>query len=99
MLQDTGLIQSLVYNLHRAVLKREVRRTLSKPVQTLVDSSLLLGPVAWMHPLTLHEFDDARQLLEMLIERARTSRRRWRDGTYCARSKAGPTWPNAAPMS
>ncbi len=69
-LQPDGPVQSAVENMLRAVLKREVRRALSKPLPTLESYSLLMAATTLMHRLSPYDFKVARRFLETLVDRA-----------------------------
>ena len=51
------------------MLSRELQRAQSEPLPTLKSYTLLLGAIALMHRLSWTDFEQARKLLEALIER------------------------------
>jgi adenylate cyclase len=67
---DREIAASLVADVGRAVIAREVERAQCRPLPTLQAYTLLLGAVALMHRLSPADFEKARALLEALIERA-----------------------------
>jgi adenylate cyclase len=53
-----------------AVRVREIERAQTRALPTLESYTLLIGAIALMHRLSPHDFDRARQMLEVLTERA-----------------------------
>ena len=64
------LIDRIVAEVSAAVISRELQRTQSQPVPTLKSYTLLLSAITLMHRLSPHDFEQARHLLDTLIERA-----------------------------
>ena len=67
---DQELIGHIVQSIGAAVLSRELRRAQSHALPTLKSYTLLMAAIALMHRLSPHDFEEARKLLETLIERA-----------------------------
>ena len=67
---DREIAARLVASVGLAVIAREVERAQCQPLPTLQSYSLLLGAVALMHRPSRAAFEQARALLEALIERA-----------------------------
>ncbi len=68
--KDREIAARLVAEVGRAVIAREVEWAQCRPLPTLKAYTLLLGAVALMHRLSPVDFDQARAMLETLIERA-----------------------------
>lgn len=68
---ERELIGRVVVDVYRAVMSRELRRVRSQALPTLKSYSLLMAAVTLMHRLSPRDFEDARQLLQTLIDRAR----------------------------
>jgi adenylate cyclase len=66
---DQGLIGHLVAEISTAVVTRELQRSKLQPLPTLRSYTLLMGAIALMHRLSLRDFEEARQLLQTLIDR------------------------------
>ena len=66
---DHGLIGRLVAEVSNAVVTRELQRSKLQPLPTLRSYTLLMGAIALMHRLSLRDFEEARQLLQTLIDR------------------------------
>lgn len=64
------LIDKIVADVSAAVISRELQRARSQPLPTLKSYTLLLAAIALMHRLSPRDFEQARHLLETLIERA-----------------------------
>jgi tetratricopeptide (TPR) repeat protein len=64
------LIDQLVAEASGAVLARELERSQTQSLPTLESYTLLMGAIALMHRLSLHDFDRAREMLQALIDRA-----------------------------
>jgi adenylate cyclase len=64
------MVDQLVRDVSTAVLSREIQRAQSQALPTLPSYTLLIGAIALMHRLSARDFDEARKLLEALIERA-----------------------------
>jgi len=67
---DQGLVGRVVADVSTAVLSRELQRARSQALPTLKSYTLLMGAIALMHRLSPNDFNEARQLLETLVERA-----------------------------
>lgn len=72
----TGILQGgqevigrIMSDVTSAVMARELRRSRSQPVQTLKGYTLLIAAIALMHRLTLRDFEEARYLLQTLVDR------------------------------
>lgn len=63
------LIRGAAEDIFSAILKQELRRARRQPAVTLPGYSLLLGAVTLMHRLSPEEHQQARAMLETLIER------------------------------
>ena len=63
------IIQTVITNIEKAVISRELRRSRSQPLPSLKSYTLLMSAIALMHRLSLRDFEQARYLLEALIER------------------------------
>ncbi len=66
---DDKLIDRVVYGVSKEVMDRELERTQARALPTLESYSLLMGAIALMHRLSASDFDRARQMLEVLIDR------------------------------
>jgi TolB-like protein/Flp pilus assembly protein TadD len=66
---DHQLAGRAVAEISRAIMTRELQRTRSQPLPTLKSYALLMGAIALMHRLTLADFNDARAMLEAILER------------------------------
>jgi TolB-like protein/Flp pilus assembly protein TadD len=64
------MIDEIAANVSTAVMVSELQRAQSQALPTLKSYTLLLASVALMHRLSPYDFDEARRLLEALIERA-----------------------------
>ncbi|MCB5175246.1 MULTISPECIES: adenylate/guanylate cyclase domain-containing protein [Microvirga] len=64
------LIDEIAINVSAAVMVSELQRAQSQALPTLKSYTLLIAAVALMHRLSSIDFDQARRLLETLIERA-----------------------------
>lgn len=64
------VIDKLVAKIGSAVTARELEKAQIQPLPTLESYTLLMGAIALMHRLSRQDFDQARMLLETLIERA-----------------------------
>lgn len=63
------LFGRIVSEVTNAIVTRELQRAQSQPLPTLKAYSLLLGAIALMHRLSAREFEQARELLQSLIDR------------------------------
>jgi adenylate cyclase len=66
---EQELIGRLVAEVGAAVIARELQRTKSQPLPTLKTYTLLMGAIALMHRLSLRDFEEARHLLQTVIDR------------------------------
>jgi adenylate cyclase len=66
---EQELVSSLVYEVSAAVIRRELQRSRSEPLPTLRAYTLLMGAIALLHRLSLRDFNEARTLLQALIDR------------------------------
>ena len=67
--EDQELIGRIASNVGAAVISRELQRSRSQPLPTLKAYTLLMGAIALMHRLSLRDFEQARHLLQTLIDR------------------------------
>ena len=63
------LIGRTVAGVSRAVMSRELQRARSQPLPTLQNYTLLLGAITLMHRLSVESFNEAREMLETIIDR------------------------------
>jgi TolB-like protein/tetratricopeptide (TPR) repeat protein len=63
------IIGSVVAAVSRAIIRRELERAQSQPLPTLKAYTLFLSAISLMHRLSLREFEQARELLQTLIDR------------------------------
>ena len=68
---EQELVGSVVADVRAAVRSRELQRARSQAVPTLKGYTLLMAAITLMHRLSPREFEEARKLLETLVERAR----------------------------
>lgn len=68
---EQELVMQTITGVRAAVMAREVQRSRSQPPPTLKNYTLLMAAVALMHRLSLDDFEEARHLLQTLIDRAR----------------------------
>jgi TolB-like protein/Tfp pilus assembly protein PilF len=66
---EQELIGRLVAGVDAAVMTRELQRSKLQPLPTLKAYTLLMGAIALMHRLSPSDFEEARRLLEALIDR------------------------------
>src|SRR5262249_44402170 len=66
---EPDMIGRVVAEASAAIVRRELERSQSQPLPTLKAYTLLLAAIALMHRLSLREFDQARELLQTLIDR------------------------------
>jgi len=66
---EPEMIGRIVAEVSAAIIRRELERSQSQPLPTLKAYSLLLAAIALMHRLSLREFEQARELLQTLIDR------------------------------
>jgi adenylate cyclase len=64
------LIDQIAADVSAAVMRRELQRAQSQPLPTLKSYTLLIAAIALTHRLSTIDFEQARKLLETLIERA-----------------------------
>jgi adenylate cyclase len=64
------LIDHVVAAVEAAVMSREVQRAYSQSLPTLKSYTLMIAAIALMHRLSPHDFEEARRLLETLVQRA-----------------------------
>lgn len=67
---DQDFVCRLVADIASAVMTRELQRTRMQPLPTLKAYTLLLGAIALMHRLSPQDFDEARKLLQTLLDRS-----------------------------
>jgi adenylate cyclase len=68
---DCELVAQIVLEIRRAVMLRELERVRSQSLPTLRSYSLLMAAIALMHRMSLRDFEEARHLLETIIDRAK----------------------------
>jgi adenylate cyclase len=68
--EEPELIHHLVARIDRAVMSRELQRSKMQPLPTLKACTLLMGAIALMHRLSVHDFEEAHSYLVTLIDRA-----------------------------
>jgi adenylate cyclase len=68
---EQELIGRVIADVSAAVRSRELQRARSQALPTLKCYTLLMGAIALMHRLSLRDFEEARELLQALIDRAR----------------------------
>jgi class 3 adenylate cyclase/tetratricopeptide (TPR) repeat protein len=68
---EQELIGQLLADVSAAVISRELQRARTQPLPTLKSYTLLMAGVALMHRLSLGDFEEARHLLQTLLDRAR----------------------------
>lgn len=66
---DQELIASVVADISNAVIARELQRARSRPLPTLKGYTLLIAAITLMHRLSLSDFEEARHMLQTLIDR------------------------------
>lgn len=66
---EPELIGRVIAEVSEAIITRELQRSRSQPLPTLKAYTLLLGAIALMHRGSLPDFEQARHLLQTLIER------------------------------
>jgi class 3 adenylate cyclase/TolB-like protein len=64
------LIDRLVAEASGAVMARELERTQAQSLASLESCTLLIGAIALMHRLSLHDFNKARDMLLRVVQRA-----------------------------
>ena len=67
---EQELINRAVANVFKAILYQELGRARSNPLPTLESYTLLMGAIALMHRNSLRDFQDARDMLQAVVERA-----------------------------
>ena len=63
------LIERTISGVSKAVMTQELQRARSQPLPTLQNYTLLLGAIALMHRLSAQSFNEAKPMLETIIER------------------------------
>ncbi len=63
------MIGRLITAVNAAVTTRELQRTRSQPLPTLKAYTLLMSAVSLMYRLSLPDFEEARRLLQELVDR------------------------------
>lgn len=66
---DAEIIGRTVTEISAAIMTRELQRSQGQPLPTLKAYSLLLGAIALMHRGSLPDFQEARRLLQALVDR------------------------------
>ena len=66
---EQELVASVVAEVGIALMSRELQRSQSLPLPTLKSYTLLLAAISLMHRLSLRDFEQARHLLQTLIDR------------------------------
>jgi TolB-like protein/Tfp pilus assembly protein PilF len=65
-----AIIDRVVAEVSTAVMARELQRAQSQSLPTLESYTLLMGAIALLHRLSSQDFDRARDMLQILIDRA-----------------------------
>jgi tetratricopeptide (TPR) repeat protein len=75
----SSLVDKLTREICHALVKAEVHRSVTSPMPSLQSYTLLLGAIALMHRLALHDFERSREMLLYLCDRhpAATAPRAW----------------------
>jgi adenylate cyclase len=68
---DQELISQIISDVSSAVISRELQRSRTQPLPTLKAYTLLMAAIALMHRLSLSDFEEARHLLQTLLDRAK----------------------------
>lgn len=68
---EQEMIVQIVADVSSAVMARELQRVRTQPLPTLKNYTLLMAAVALMHRLSLRDFEEARHLLQTLLDRGR----------------------------
>jgi TolB-like protein/Tfp pilus assembly protein PilF len=66
----SDLAESIVKQVSAALIARELERAQTQPLPTLESYTLLLSAITLMHRLSLQDFERARQMLDVVVERA-----------------------------
>jgi adenylate cyclase len=66
---EQAMIRQLAADTGAAITQRELQRAKVQPLATLRACTLLIGAVTLLHRLSPHDFEQARQLLQTLIDR------------------------------
>ncbi|HEX2112785.1 MAG TPA: adenylate/guanylate cyclase domain-containing protein [Alphaproteobacteria bacterium] len=66
---EQELVSRLVSEVSAAVIRRELQRSRAEPLPTLRAYTLMMGAIALLHRLSLRDFNEARTLLQALIDR------------------------------
>jgi class 3 adenylate cyclase/TolB-like protein/Tfp pilus assembly protein PilF len=67
---DDPLVARIVAEVSTAIMARELSRAQTQPLPTLETHTLLMGAIALMHRGSAQDFERARSMLEIVIERA-----------------------------
>ncbi|WP_428686898.1 adenylate/guanylate cyclase domain-containing protein [Roseibium sp.] len=70
LLSDTSAIYQFAKNCQAAIIRSEVQRALSRPMQTLDAYSLLMSAIGLIYRLSRRHFEYAAQMLDELISRS-----------------------------
>lgn len=68
---ERELVAQLIADIRTAVMARELQRAQSQALPTLKSYTLLMAAVALMHRLSVQDFEEARHLLQTVIDRSR----------------------------
>jgi class 3 adenylate cyclase/TolB-like protein/tetratricopeptide (TPR) repeat protein len=68
---EREMVAGIVADLHQAMMVRELQRARSQALPTLKSYTLMMAAVALMHRLSIRDFEEARHLLESVIDRGR----------------------------
>ena len=66
---EQQLIGRAIADISRAIMTRELQRARALPLPTLESYTLLMGAIALMHRLSAGDFNEARTMLETILER------------------------------
>lgn len=69
LMGQSTLVGQLTEHICQAMVNGEVRRALTMPLPTLQSFTILLGAIALMYRLSLHDFERSREMLSYLVER------------------------------
>jgi adenylate cyclase len=68
---ERDFIAQLITEISASVMTRELQRARSQPMPTLKNYTLLMAAIALMHRLSVSDFEEARHILETLLDRSK----------------------------
>lgn len=68
---EQEVVSQIASDIRSAILARELQRARAQPVPTLKNYTLLMAAVSLMHRLSFRDFEEARHLLQTLVDRNR----------------------------